>query len=191
MSATVRDLSMKPDMAADEMLHEAAGHVTLLAGANFSGRSDTLRLLAQNITQKGQEAVLIPAEIHPALSGLVSNVEEELMLHLADSSNHSPCWQLAKEWGLSGLFQRNPHSLSGGQQALLVILCRLGRMPRLLGLDCALEQLDPQNHRRVLAALSDSTYFPSASSAFIAHVSGHSKCTTCGHFKVHHLLGQN
>jgi energy-coupling factor transporter ATP-binding protein EcfA2 len=143
--------------------------VMLIAGGNFSGRSGIIQALAEKATASGDEAILIPPEIHSALSGLVPTVEDELLLHLCSDVSNSQYWELAKTWGLLDLKNRDPHTLSGGQQTLLVILCKLALHPKLLGLDGSLEQLDPANSARVLTALYANDYFPPPSVAVMAH----------------------
>jgi energy-coupling factor transporter ATP-binding protein EcfA2 len=48
---------------------------------------------------------------------------------------------------------QSPFSLSGGQQVILAVLCKLGLKPALLGIDGAIEELDPSNGSRLIEAL--------------------------------------
>ncbi len=153
----------------DTLLRGVHGNVIWLVGGNFSGRTDTIQALADKVKVHGGHAILIPPDIRPALSGLVPTVKDELLLHLGLFSADSIYWCLANKWGLRSLDDRDPSSLSGGQQALLVILCKLAQRPSLLGLDGAFEQLDPENVSRVLAALNAPESLPSDSVAVIAH----------------------
>lgn len=143
------------------------GRVVTLAGGNFSGRSAFISECVKLATQRGHLTVYLPPDL--PVSGLMSSVEDELVLHLGSRSSPSVHWRLAQEWGLTDLGTRRLHHLSGGQNAMLVILCKLALMPRLLGLDGALEQLDSSNVQRVLAALSEKEVLPDDAVVVVAH----------------------
>jgi len=143
------------------------GRVIKLAGGNFSGRSAFMIECVELASQRGHLAVYLPPDL--PVSGLMSSVEDELALHLGPRVSASCHWKLAQEWGLTALAAQRLHHLSGGQTALLVILCKLALMPRFLGLDGALEQLDPPNVLRVLTALSTKEILPDDAVVLIAH----------------------
>jgi energy-coupling factor transport system ATP-binding protein len=143
------------------------GRVVKLAGGNFSGRSSFMAECVKLASQRGHLAVYLPPDL--PVSGLMSSVEDELALHLGPRASASCHWKLAQEWGLTALGAQRLHHLSGGQTAMLVILCKLALMPRLLGLDGALEQLDPSNVQRVLTALSAKEALPDDAVVLIAH----------------------
>jgi energy-coupling factor transport system ATP-binding protein len=143
------------------------GRVVKLAGGNFSGRSAFMSECVKLASQRGHLAIYLPPDI--PVSGLMSSVADELALHLGPRASASCHWKLAQEWGLTALGAQRLHHLSGGQTAMLVILCKLALMPRLLGLDGALEQLDPSNVQRVLTALSAQDVLPDDAVVLIAH----------------------
>jgi energy-coupling factor transporter ATP-binding protein EcfA2 len=145
------------------------GTPIFLQGDNFSGRSEAMRWLTHFATEQDKLAIVIPPEIHPAFSGLTSTVSDELMLHLGCRSKSCPFWRTAEEWDLLMLGKQHPLDLSGGQQALLGIVCKLALRPRFFGLDGTLEQLDPENFRRVIKALTSPDLFSKESVAIIAH----------------------
>ena len=143
------------------------GRVVKLEGGNFSGRSAFIAECVNLTLQSGHLAIFLPPDL--PVSGMMSSVEDELALHLGPRSSASCHWKLAQEWGLTALGAQRLHHLSGGQTAMLVILCKLALMPRLLGLDGALEQLDPSNVERVLTALSANEALPNDAVVLIAH----------------------
>ena len=145
------------------------GNVVFLEGDNFSGRSEIIRSLAQLTVNAGGQSLIVPSEIHPALSGLTATVEDELELHLGPDNSNPTYWSLAERWGLLPFRHRDPHSLSGGQQAMLAIICKMAGRPRFLGLDGSLEQLDPTNLLLFLEAISTDEFFSRSSLAVISH----------------------
>lgn len=123
----------------------------LVDGANFSGRSATLKAQAA----RAGRGIYISPEIYNCLSGVTVRVEAELDLH-----GHAPfaggaLTALSAQLGLDSLFDRNPLLLSGGEQSCLAILCALASKPSLLAIDGALEQLDVQRRQILLAWLAD------------------------------------
>lgn len=163
-------LPTKPGISSlDDLFEGKAGSIVLLQGGNFSGRSEIIRLLAQMAVDRGDLGIVIPPELHPAFSGVTACVADELELHLGHRNSQSLFWTLAEQWGLLDLGSRHPLTLSGGQQAMLGILCKLALRPRIFGLDGALEQLDPRNLSRVLEALSSGDLVSETSVALISH----------------------
>jgi len=153
----------------DDLYDGKTGPIIFLQGGNFSGRSEIIRLLAQMAVDRGELGIIIPPELHPAFSGVTATVADELELHLGYRNSQPHFWALAKQWGLIALANRHPLTLSGGQQAMLGILCKLALRPRIFGLDGTLEQLDPRNLSRVLEALSTEDLFWEPSVALISH----------------------
>ncbi len=62
--------------------------------------------------------------------------------------------ELLEEFGLAGLAQRHPQSLSGGEKQRLVIACAFAKNPDVLILDEPTSGLDGGNMRRVARALT-------------------------------------
>lgn len=151
----------------EDLIDAALGRVVCLDGGNFSGRSALIEDCVKAASYREHFAIHLPPET--PLSGLTSTVMEELMLHLGQRDSSSPHWRLATEWGFRDLESRSLRHLSGGQVALLVILCKLALQPRLLGLDGALEQLDPDNILRVLDALERPGILHDNAVTLIAH----------------------
>lgn len=127
------------------------GRVLAMEGANFSGRTDLLRRLTGLESQVGDNFPVlsngrpnsyIGPEIYNSLSAFAPTVKEELILHAGCLPEHSHVAHLVEETGLNHLFERNPFTLSGGEQAILAITSALSIKPGALALDCSLEQVD-------------------------------------------------
>ncbi|PWU08663.1 MAG: hypothetical protein C5B47_04360 [Verrucomicrobia bacterium] len=121
----------------------------LLEGGNFSGRTAILRASVSHYSQRGDRAIYVGPSIQRYLSSLMPNVHDELHLHLTGARNKALLLSLADAVGLTGHFQKSPFTLSGGEQTLLVTICKLGLEPSLLAFDCALGELDPDNAIRI------------------------------------------
>lgn len=141
-------------MTTSDLAQSQAGQISWITGPNFSGRTTILRTACEVHTDRPGLAILLSPEVHDAISGLMPTVAEELLLHDGESAETTRTHTLAEDWGLAALRERDPFTLSGGEQAMLVLLCKLGLHPRLLALDGALEQLDPTNLAKALIALA-------------------------------------
>lgn len=116
----------------------------ILRGANFSGRTDALKAFAgQPRANVPGDGAYIGPEIYNCLSGLAATVEQELELHALRPGRIADGRRLFDTLGLSPLYQRNPFTLSGGEQAILAIACGALLDPTYLAIDCAFEQVDP------------------------------------------------
>jgi energy-coupling factor transport system ATP-binding protein len=143
-----------------------AGRFLTLHGPNFSGRSYVLRRItglepddgAGNDTLHGHPRAYIGPELYNAISGLAPTVEEELRLHLQGSPHADACRRMVEEFGLSALGSRNPVTLSGGEQAMLTLVCAIGLAPAGLALDGALEQVSPDRRVRIIEAFLQNAF---------------------------------
>jgi energy-coupling factor transport system ATP-binding protein len=146
---------MRPSCVAVEDIAEGrAGRFVWLTGNNFSGRSAVLKKACEHFIECPGAAISVPPEVHNAISGLVPSVQEELTLHAGQCEPDNPFWSLADQWGVLRLGKRDPFTLSGGEGAMLVVLCKLALKPELLCVDGALEQLDPDNLDKVMTLFS-------------------------------------
>ncbi|MFL5032917.1 MAG: ATP-binding cassette domain-containing protein [Xanthobacteraceae bacterium] len=118
----------------------------LIAGNNFSGRSETLRSALQ---RRQEPAFFLGPYAEAALSGLSSTVADEIAIY-ARAPQHG-CFA-SIDWTRLG--NRKPATLSGGEQVSLALHCFSRSAYRLIGIDTALEQLDAQNRASALAYLS-------------------------------------
>lgn len=119
----------------------------LIAGPNFSGRSAALRERLKNIAPT---AFFIGPYAEAALSGLTSTVADEVAIYQSDAPNREAFTQLDFE----AYATRKPPTLSGGEQMLLALHCFSTSRYRAIGIDTALEQLDPENRNKALSYLA-------------------------------------
>jgi energy-coupling factor transporter ATP-binding protein EcfA2 len=125
-----------------------------IAGPNFSGRS--ARLMAQLRERAPGAAFLVGPYAEAALSGLSGTVADEIDIYSARPPPTRPAFS-AIDFGPYAA--RKPPTLSGGEQVLLALHCFSMSRYRTIGIDTALEQLDPDNRTEALAYLShDETY---------------------------------
>ncbi|MHB1954392.1 MAG: ATP-binding cassette domain-containing protein [Sulfobacillus sp.] len=115
-----------------------------LVGKNFSGR--TQKLLAAIADRK--DGIYLGPEASTWLTGLALSVAEELCWGRS-SVGKNDC-ALISNLGLQHLLDRNPLSLSGGEQALVALTGALIARPSLLAVDCLFEQFSMHNRQRIL-----------------------------------------
>jgi energy-coupling factor transport system ATP-binding protein len=144
-------------MSAEAASSLRLGELVLVDGPNFSGRTNFLRTqtgldsTSRPLVGLGPRDIYVGPEIYNAVSGLAPTVRVELALHGGDTRE---IVELAEEVGLTSLFARNPVTLSGGEQAALVTIAGLALRPRILALDCALEQIEPARKASLCSFLS-------------------------------------
>lgn len=128
----------------------------LVSGPNFSGRTDLLldavRTPHTSDHGNGPTAYIGP-EVYNSISALAVTVAGELMLHAGRRPVDSEIGALVSELGLDRLSDRNPFTLSGGEQVALCICAALALSPSVLCVDCVLEQLDASRVEIACAAL--------------------------------------
>ena len=117
-----------------------------IAGPSFSGRSaalmERLKVLAP--------AFFVGPYAEGALSGLSSTVADEIAIYRAPARVHTEFAPLY----FAAFATRKPPTLSGGEQVLLALHCFSLSDYGVIGIDTALEQLDPANRDCALAYLS-------------------------------------
>jgi cobalt/nickel transport system ATP-binding protein len=118
----------------------------LLAGSNFSGRSAALR---ERLSALGA-AFFVGPYAEAALSGLSSTVADEIAIYAVPEPRRKNFAPL----DLADFAARKPPTLSGGEQVLLALHCFSRSDYRAIGIDTALEQLDPANRATALDFLS-------------------------------------
>jgi energy-coupling factor transport system ATP-binding protein len=124
---------------------------TLIKGSNFSGRSTLLKecIEVSNNDTQSAKALYIGAEIGDYRSGIAPTVRAELRLCSGCDFHDMKTTALAEEIGLKGLLDQNPGTLSGGQQAALVVINLLNKSTEMIAIDCSLEQIDSQKRRHI------------------------------------------
>ncbi len=119
----------------------------LIAGSNFSGRSAALRERLKTIAPT---AFFIGPYAEAALSGLSNTVADEIAIYQVPDANRPAFAQI----DFAATAARKPPTLSGGEQVLLALYCFSRSRNRTIGIDTALEQLDPENRDDALSYLS-------------------------------------
>jgi ABC-type Mn2+/Zn2+ transport system ATPase subunit len=119
----------------------------LISGPNFSGRSAALMALLHD-GKFAPESFYIGPYSEAALSGLTSTIADEIDLYRAKTASLGRAAFSPPD--LAAFNQREPQTLSGGEQVLLALHCfSLSSYPA-LAIDTALEQLDQQNRDAAL-----------------------------------------
>jgi energy-coupling factor transporter ATP-binding protein EcfA2 len=122
----------------------------LISGPNFSGRSAALMKLLHERTL-APESFYIGPYSEAALSGLSSTIADEIELYAA-----MPAGVRRVPFSLldvAAFSEREPQTLSGGEQVLLALHCFSLSGYQALAIDTALEQLDQANRDAALAYL--------------------------------------
>jgi energy-coupling factor transport system ATP-binding protein len=142
-----------------------------VSGPNFSARSEVLQHATHlpvegpiegcdsygnrlpPIPEKtGDRFAYVGPEVYQSLSGLASSVSSELLLHAFGSAAEADSF--GRKTGLADVFDRSCFELSGGQQALLAAVAGAILRPRILALDCCLEQVDAVRRDSLLHAVA-------------------------------------
>jgi ABC-type Mn2+/Zn2+ transport system ATPase subunit len=119
----------------------------LIAGPNFSGRSAALMALLRD-RKFAPESFYIGPYSEAALSGLSSTIADEIELYGAMEMGlaRAPFSLL----DVAAFSEREPQTLSGGEQVLLALHCFSLSGYQALAIDTALEQLDQANRDAAL-----------------------------------------
>jgi energy-coupling factor transporter ATP-binding protein EcfA2 len=118
-----------------------------ISGANFSGRSVALRERLRELASGA--AFFVGPYAEAALSGVSSTVADEIAIYAVPGERAA-----FTPLDLAADAPRKPPTLSGGEQVLLALHCFSRSAYRALGIDTALEQLDPKNRASALAFLA-------------------------------------
>jgi energy-coupling factor transport system ATP-binding protein len=149
-----------------DLLHTK--NIVSIEGDNFSGRTSLLQEFTKlddlerearhqcgrDDTSPATRALYIGPEIGNYRSGLAPTVRGELRLASGCELADMKAFTLAEEIGLLDLLNQNPGTLSGGQQAALVIINLLNKSPERIAIDCALEQVDASKRNSILRWMS-------------------------------------
>src|SRR6476619_5476366 len=117
-----------------------------IAGPNFSGRSAAL--MARLSALAPGHAFFVGPYAEAALSGLSSTVADEIAIYRAAEK---PLRAEFLSLDFASFAARKPPTLSGGEQVLLALHCFSLSGYSVIGIDTALEQLDPANRASALA----------------------------------------
>ena len=122
-----------------------------IAGPNFSGRSAALMARLHGLAPGA--AFFLGPYAEAALSGLSSTVADEIAIYRMPGAARD----IFAPLDFSACAARKPPTFSGGEQVLLGLHCFSLSDYRVIGIDTALEQLDPANRETALVYLSHET----------------------------------
>jgi hypothetical protein len=120
----------------------------LITGPNFSGRS--AHLMARLHERAPGAAFFVGPYAEAALSGLSSTVADEIAIYARPQAARPAFAPI----DFAAYATRKPPTLSGGEQVMLALHCFSRSGYRTVGIDTALEQLDPENRAQALDYLS-------------------------------------
>jgi energy-coupling factor transporter ATP-binding protein EcfA2 len=133
----------------DPLASATRGGPVRIAGNNFSGRSELLCATLRDTRSAGNGFFLGPYA-ESGLSGIATTVAEELAFYGAGADVRSvPAFPRP----FSASTAQRVSTLSGGEQTLLALRCFEFSGCSVLGIDSALEHLDPTNRRITLEYL--------------------------------------
>lgn len=120
-------------------------HIGIISGDNLSGRSHFLKNISDYFNNREidkDKNIYVGPIPNSSISGLVPTVREEFVLcNYQNSIYHSNLSKLIEELGFLKLMDRNPFTLSGGEQAILAILTAISLESDIVTIDCIFEQL--------------------------------------------------
>ena len=138
-----------------------AGEITVVLGANQSGKTDLCRLVAGLNTHARGQVRLDGVDLSAAATGdrpvsmvyqafvnypnltVAQNIASPLRARRENSASVATrVRELAEKLGIDALLERYPHELSGGQQQRLAIARAMAKQARVLLLDEPLVNLD-------------------------------------------------
>ena len=135
-----------------------------VTGNNFSGRSNYLKSLSENTSSKINAPNLIYIGEQPSnfISGIFPTVKNEIDLHSISKSDGAVLYSVKKlfsKYAFEKHFHKNPFTLSGGEQTILVVLCNLLLYPEKLAIDTTIEQLSEEWRVPLFDAIQNGRFF--------------------------------
>lgn len=141
-----------PEIESNERLY-------LVIGTNFSGRTKYLKNFESLSREQFGEHKFVYVGEQPGnyLSGIFPTVRDEIRLHQSatDPENFEVFATILAEFKFDQHLDKNPFTLSGGEQTILVVLLNLMIKPAILAIDVALEQLDSVWREKLLILMID------------------------------------
>ena len=130
-------------------------YLTAITGNNFSGRSSYLKTLLASAEESNRPNIYIGEQPSNFITGIFPTVKSEINLHLAGAFQETKTniFDLFSTYGFEKHQDKNPFSLSGGEQAILVILSNLLLQPSKLAIDVTIEQLSEEWRTPLLNAI--------------------------------------
>lgn len=142
------------------MTENNTAFLTTITGNNFSGRSNFLKTLLESSEGNNRTNVYIGEQPSNYITGIFPTVKSEIGLHIANivSETKNKIFDLFSAYGFEKHLHKNPFSLSGGEQSILVILSNLLLQPQKLAIDTTIEQLNKEWRTPLLAAIQNGRF---------------------------------
>ncbi len=141
-----------------------AGDIVALRGPNGSGKTTFAMTLAGLLRPLGGSVTILGTDPGSLSSGALSQLVGVVPQNPAHSFFHSSvraelgtgkAEEVAMSWGLTGVLDHHPLTLSGGQQRRLALAIASGEGQRLLVLDEPSQSLDRAGREQLVASLRD------------------------------------
>ena len=134
--------------------------LSVLAGNNFSGRTDFLKSLAGDKEEKKHSYLYIGELPSNYITGIFPTVKDEINLHRSKATLETieKVNTLFSTYHFDKHLVKNPFTLSGGEQVILSLLNSLLLEPSILAIDSALEQLNKEWREPLLNAIQDKAF---------------------------------
>lgn len=141
-----------------------AGEIVALRGPNGSGKTTFAMTLAGLLRPRGGSVTILGTDPGSLSSGALSQLVGVVPQNPAHSFFHSSvraelgtgkAEEVATSWGLTGVLDHHPLTLSGGQQRRLALALASGEGQRLLVLDEPSQSLDRAGREQLVASLRD------------------------------------
>lgn len=138
--------------------------INLIEGNNFSGRSAYLQSMIKpngTANDKSTKGVMIGEIPSNYISGLAPTVSDEILLHTTRINEiyEKRLKQLLENFMFERHFNKNPFNLSGGEQAVLILICAMLLEPKYLAVDLTIEQLNREWRTPLIQELSNSDFY--------------------------------
>lgn len=130
----------------------------VLSGPNFSGRTARLREwvgLPDNpaVEPIYNHSAYIGPDAASSLSGIAPTVGAEIELMASDKNAAEAAKRIMESLGFGYCLERNPFTLSGGEQIVTAIIAATSSRPHRLAIDSAFEQLSSETRSNILKHL--------------------------------------
>lgn len=129
--------------------------LTIVSGNNFSGRSKHLKSIIDS-----ERGIFIGEQPSSSITGIFPTVQSEIKLHSGstDAEVLNLVNSLFEQYDFQKNYDKNPFTLSGGEQAILALLSAILLQPKKLAIDCTLEQLNKTWRNPLLNAIQQGAF---------------------------------
>lgn len=129
--------------------------LTIVSGNNFSGKSKHLKSIIDL-----ERGIFIGEQPSSSITGIFPTVQSEIKLHSAstDVDVLNLVNSLFEQYDFQKNYEKNPFTLSGGEQAILALLSAILLQPKKLAIDCTLEQLNKTWRNPLLNAIQQGSF---------------------------------